>query len=203
MVARIEGKKPKQVKVGHTGTLDPAATGLLVVCVGKATKQVPSLIKQDKTYRVELTLGQTSTTLDKEGEITFVSDSVPDENTLHAALHEFIGDTMQVPPSFSALKVQGKRAYELARAGREVVLEPRLVHIDALELIDYTYPKVVFNARVGSGTYIRSLARDIGVHLGCGAYMSNLRRTSIGEETLEQAYPVSALTEELLQKILV
>jgi tRNA pseudouridine55 synthase len=203
MVARIEGKKPRNVKVGHTGTLDPAATGLLVLCVGKATKQVPLLIKQDKTYEVELTLGKTSTTQDQEGEIIEVSTNQPLENEVHKVVASFVGTIQQVPPAFSALKIGGKRAYDLARAGKEVVLEPRTISIDWIHDISYAYPTVHFTARVGSGTYIRALARDIGEKLGCGAYMSELRRTEIGTENVVQAYAVSSLTEELLQKILV
>ena len=203
MVARLEGKKPRNVKVGHTGTLDPAATGLLVLCVGKMTKQVPLLIKQDKTYEVELTLGKTSTTQDKEGVISEVSDYKPTEQAVIEALKSFIGESMQVPPAFSALKVGGKRAYDLARAGKEVTLEARPIRIDSIEQIEYDYPHVCFTAHVGSGTYVRALARDIGEKLGCGAYMSALRRTRIGDDSIDQAYPVSALTEEHLQKTLV
>jgi tRNA pseudouridine55 synthase len=207
MVARLEEKKPKHVKVGHTGTLDPAATGLLVLCVGKATKQVESLMKQDKTYEVELTLGVTSTTGDKEGELTpFVptTDWVqPTEVQLSTILKRFVGEIQQVPPVFSALKVNGKRAYDLARAGKPVELKARTVTIYSIDSVRYEYPKVWFTARVGSGTYIRSLAKDIGDALGCGAYMSELRRTSIGDTNITQAYAVSALTDEILQKTLV
>lgn len=203
MVARIEGKKPRAVKVGHTGTLDPAATGLLVICVGKATKQVPLLIKQDKTYEVTLTLGKTSTTLDQEGEITDRSSVKPTEQEVYKTIEGFIGTSEQVPPAFSALKIGGKRAYDLARAGKSVELQARTIQIDWIRNISYTYPTVRFSARVGSGTYIRSLARDIGEKLECGAYMSDLRRTEIGTEHIAQAYAVSSLTEESLQKILV
>ena len=203
MVARLEGKKPRQVKVGHTGTLDPAATGLLVLCVGKATKEVPLLMKQDKTYTVELTLGKVSSTQDKEGEIVEGDSRIPDKDEVLTAIGSFIGESMQIPPAFSALKVNGKRAYDLARAGKEVVLEARPVRIDRIDDIVYDYPYVRFVARVGSGTYIRSLARDIGEKLGCGAYMSALCRTEIGTRTLDEAYAISALTEELLEKTLV
>lgn len=208
MVARLEGKKPKHVKVGHTGTLDPAATGLLVLCVGKATKQVESLMKQDKTYEVELTLGMTSTTGDKEGELEMVAPSdsewePPTRAQLDEVLSQFKGKIQQVPPAFSALKVNGKRAYDLAREGKPVELAARTVTIYSIESVNYEYPKVWFTTRVGSGTYIRSLAKDIGDSLGCGAYMSELRRTSIGDTNSAQAYAVSALTDEILQKTLV
>lgn len=202
MVAGIEGKKPKHVKVGHTGTLDPAATGLLVLCVGKYTKKVPELIKMDKTYDVELTLGKTSTTGDREGELTEVSSSMPSLEEVRDAICKFIGEIEQTPPAFSAIKINGKRAYELARAGKPAVMAPRKVTIYSIENINYSYPNVTFTARVGSGTYIRSLAEDIGRGLGVGAYMSNLRRTSIGDVGLEQAYSVSDITQEILQKTL-
>ena len=191
-----------KVKVGHTGTLDPAATGLLMLCVGKATKQVPELIKQDKTYEVELTLGQTSTTGDKEGEISEVSGEVPDSETVTNVISSFVGEIVQIPPIYSAIKIDGKRAYELARAGKEVVMAPRKVTIYFIEQVEYDYPKVLFTTRVGSGTYIRSLSVDIGEKLETGAYMSNLRRTSIGDSSIEQAYAISDINPELLQKIL-
>jgi tRNA pseudouridine55 synthase len=202
IVAGIEGKKPLNVKVGHTGTLDPAATGLLVLCVGKFTKKVPELIKQDKTYEVELSLGKSSTTGDREGEISDVNKSVPDIQEVLRVLQSFVGETEQTPPIFSAIKVNGKRAYELARSGKEVVLQPRKVTIYSIDEVMYAYPIVTFTCRVGSGTYIRSLAVDIGNKLGSGAYMSNLRRTSVGDAVIDSAYAVTEITPELLQKIL-
>jgi tRNA pseudouridine55 synthase len=204
MVAGILGKKPKNVKVGHTGTLDPAATGLLVLCVGKATKKVSTLIKQDKTYEVELTLGKTSTTGDKEGEIEDwgVKFEVPEYEQVMEAITSFIGEIYQIPPAYSAIKVGGKRAYDLARAGKEVVLQPRKVTIYSISDIKYDYPKMTFTTRVGSGTYIRSLAEDIGKKLGCGAYMSNLRRTSIGDADVAQAFALPDINVEQLQKAL-
>lgn len=204
IVANIEGKKPRNVKVGHTGTLDPAATGLLVVCVSKNyTKKVPELIKQDKTYVVELKLGQTSTTGDKEGEITPQSEEEPTIDDVVNSVNSFVGEIDQVPPAFSAIKIDGKRAYDLARKGQEVKIPSRKVTIYSINNISYKYPIVKFETRVGSGTYIRSLATDIGEKLGVGAYMSNLRRTSIGEITLEKAQKVSDITAENIEKILV
>lgn len=170
-----------KVKVGHTGTLDPAATGLLVLAIGSYTKKVPGLIKQDKTYEVTMTLGKTSTTGDKEGEITAVSDTQPTLKQVVAALERFTGESLQTPPAFSAIKVNGQRAYDLARKGKEVKLEPRKIVIHSNELTSYAYPLVQFTSSVGSGTYIRSLVQDIGEVLGTGAYMSALRRTRIGE----------------------
>lgn len=208
MVARIDGKKPKNVKVGHTGTLDPAATGLLVLCVGKEfTSKVPTMIKQDKVYEVELTLGQTSTTGDNEGVITSWStdaqSKIPLLETVEEVIHSFVGDIQQTPPAYSAIKINGTRAYDLARQGKSVTLQPRPVKIHSITSIKYSYPKIYFTAHVGSGTYIRSLASDIGTKLDVGAYMSNLHRTAVGEYSIDQAYAVSTLTDDFLQKTLV
>lgn len=181
----------KNIKVGHTGTLDPAATGLLVLAIGKYTKRVPELLKQDKTYEVTMKLGETSTTGDKEGEITAVSNTQPSELAVIEALQAFTGQIMQTPPAFSAIKVNGQRAYNLARKGKEVVIEPRQVTIYKNELISYEYPFVRFTSEVGSGTYIRSLVEDIGKTLETGAYMIDLRRTSIGDFSIEKAVPLA------------
>lgn len=203
MVANLENKKPKNVKVGHTGTLDPSATGLLMLCVGKNyTKKVPEYIKQDKTYEVEILLGKNSTTADKEGDISFVSNKKPSFEEINTVLESFIGEIDQVPPIFSAIKIDGKRAYDLARSGKKVEMQSRKVKIYSITDVKYEYPKLSFDTRVGSGTYIRSLAVDIGEKLETGAYMSNLRRTSIGDATIQQALAKSDLTPENLQKIL-
>ena len=195
-----------KVKVGHTGTLDPAATGLLIICIGKYTKKVPELIKQDKTYDVELTLGKESTTADKEGEITEskLGNALkqPRGNDVNEALKAFVGTIQQTPPIFSAIKVDGKRAYDLARKGKEIKLEPRTVNIRSITGASYDYPLVRFTTRVGSGTYIRSLAVDIGIQLQTGAYMSELRRTSIGDIDLDQAVSITDITEEYLHQSL-
>jgi tRNA pseudouridine55 synthase len=172
VVAKIRGmvraqtgqKKPK---VGHAGTLDPLATGLLIVLVGKdATKRQAEFMKQDKVYEVELTLGQISTTDDDEGEKTAVSDKQPTLDQVQQAVTSFVGEIQQVPPIFSAIKVDGKRAYKQARAGKEVKMEPRIVTIYSITDLEYVYPFVRFVTKVSSGTYIRSLARDIGQNLG-------------------------------------
>lgn len=182
IVAQVEGKKPKQVKVGHTGTLDPFATGLLVLLVGKEyTKRAAELSKLDKTYEITMKLGETSTTGDPEGEITPVSDTTPEETALKETLQQFTGIIEQVPPAYSAIKVNGQRAYKLARAGKKVEIEPRKVTINRLELLSYVYPEVRLVADVSSGTYIRTLAEDIGKALGTGAYTTALRRTSVGK----------------------
>jgi len=188
MVANVEGQKPKHVKVGHTGTLDPLATGLLVLLVGKAyTRRAEELTKLDKTYEVTMKLGETSTTADDEGEKTVVSDTIPDQKAVLEALRRFRGHIMQTPPVFSAMKVNGQRAYKLARDGKEVVLEARPVTIYSSELTSYEYPFVRFTCKVSSGTYIRSLVVDLGEALGTGAYMSDLRRTTVGDFDLAEA----------------
>lgn len=188
IVAQAEGKKPKNVKVGHTGTLDPLATGLLVILVGKEyTRRAGELSKQDKTYEVTMKLGQTSTTGDEEGEKTAVSDTVPTQKAVLEALNKLQGHSMQVPPAFSAMKINGQRAYKLAREGKTVELEARPVTIYANTLTSYEYPLVQFTSRVSSGTYIRSLANDLGQLIGAGAYMSGLRRTAVGPYRLAAA----------------
>ena len=203
MVAAHEGKKPKNTKVGHTGTLDPLATGLLVLLVGKEyTRKATELTKLDKTYEVTMKLGETSSTGDEEGEKTAVSDTVPTEEAVLEALEAFQGQIMQVPPAFSAMKINGQRAYKLAREGKEVELEARPVHIYKNSLTSYEYPYVKFTSEVGSGTYIRSLVEDLGAKLGTGAYMSDLRRTRVGQFSIENAVAKDALNREDLSGML-
>jgi len=195
IVAAEEGKKPKNVKVGHTGTLDPLATGLLVVLVGKEyTRRAAEWSKLDKTYEVTMRLGETSTTGDDEGAKTTVSDRVPMCEELEAALEKWTGDIMQTPPVYSAMKVGGVRAYKLARAGKAVVLEPRPARVYSSGLSAYDYPAVQFTSRVSSGTYIRSLVEDIGKALGTGAYMAGLRRTTVGSFDISAALEVQGIT---------
>lgn len=193
----------KRVKVGHIGTLDPAATGLLVLAIGTYTKKVPELIGHDKTYEVEMTLGQTSTTGDREGELAHGSDLVPSEQDVVHVLSGFVGEHMQTPPAFSAIKVNGQRAYDLARKGQAVELKPRQVTIYSINDMHYNYPIVTFTTRVSSGTYIRSLVEDIGGILQTGAYMSALRRTTIGDFKLEAAIQLTDLTPEHIYNNLV
>lgn len=176
-----------KVKVGHTGTLDPLATGLMIVVIGKYTKRAEEFSKLDKVYEVAMRLGTTSTTADEEGEKTAVSDREPSPEELEAALKAFVGLLQQTPPIYSAMKVNGQRAYKLARAGKEVKLEPRNVEVYSIQLTDYRYPEVRFTAKVSSGTYIRSLVVDIGEKLGTGAYMTDLRRTRVGRYRLSEA----------------
>jgi tRNA pseudouridine55 synthase len=205
MVAQHEGKKPKNCKVGHTGTLDPLATGLLVVLVGKEyTRKAIELKGLDKTYEVTMKLGETSTTGDEEGEKIAVSTTAPSEKTVLEALESLQGVVMQVPPKYSAMKINGIRAYKLAREGKAVELEARPATIYSNELTDYTYPYVKFTSHVGSGTYIRSLVEDLGKILKTGAYMSDLRRTTVGAFSIEYAVSdVPALTAESLAAALI
>jgi tRNA pseudouridine55 synthase len=202
IIATAEGKKPKNVKVGHTGTLDPFATGLLVLLVGKEyTKRAAEFSKMDKIYEVTVKLGETSTTGDPEGEITLVSDTAPDLKALQGAVDRFMGQIEQVPPAYSAIKVNGQRAYKLARAGKEVIIEPRKVTVNRLEIAEYSYPEAKLIADVSSGTYIRTLVEDIGRTLESGAYTTSLRRTSVGRFHLEDAMGIGDVTEQILGRL--
>ena len=179
ILSEREGHK---VKVGHTGTLDPFATGLLILLAGKATKKAPELSKKDKVYEATLRLGAVSTTGDPEGEIT-INDEAPaftlDE--IDVVARQFVGEIEQTPPAFSAIKINGQRAYRLARAGKEVEMPKRKVQIFSLEVLNYQAPYLKIRTHVSSGTYIRSLAEDLGRALGCGAYTTELRRTKIAD----------------------
>lgn len=188
-----QGEKPtkKQLKVGHAGTLDPFATGLLITLLGDTCKRAGEFLKLDKTYEFTARLGETSTTGDPEGEISTVSDTIPDQEAVLEALARFKGQITQIPPQFSAIKINGKRAYKLAREGKEVEIPARQVMISRLELIEYDYPYLKCVCDVSSGTYIRSLVEDIGKVLGTGAYCSQLRRTKIGNYQLKGAQTIT------------
>ena len=203
IVAAHEGKKPKNTKVGHTGTLDPQATGLLVILVGKEyTKRAGELTKVDKTYEVVMKLGETSTTADEEGEKTVISEYQPSLQEIEHALTKFQGEIMQTPPIFSAMKVNGTRAYKLASAGKEVTLEARPVKIHSIQLTEYAYPFVRFTTDVSSGTYIRSLVEDLGKQLTTGAYMSDLRRTNVGAYSISDALQTTELNATRIEETL-
>ncbi|MES2971625.1 MAG: tRNA pseudouridine(55) synthase TruB [Patescibacteria group bacterium] len=193
----------QKVKVGHTGTLDPLATGLLVLVVGNYCKRAGEFSKLDKTYEVTMTLGATSATGDAEGEITPVSDKEPSNTQINSVIQQFIGQIEQIPPAYSAIKVNGQRAYKLARAGKEPQLDPRIITIHAIASIVIDYPEVRFTARVSSGTYIRSLVEDIGETLGTGAYMSGLRRTTVGEWDVIKALTMPDISAESLTNNLI
>jgi tRNA pseudouridine55 synthase len=180
-VDRAEHWFPPGTRIGHTGTLDPLASGVLVLTVGRATRLVEYVQRMEKTYRTTLTLGARSDTDDAEGNIQPVPNAAPpDRSTVTAALDTFVGEIAQVPPVFSAANVMGQRAYSLARRGRKPVLESKAVHVHAIDLLAYDYPRLDLQVRCGKGTYIRSLARDLGEKLGCGAYVQVLRRTRVG-----------------------
>lgn len=175
-------------KVGHTGTLDPLASGLMILLAGKEwTKRADEFIKKDKVYEVELRLGEASTTGDSEGSISQVSDARPSSVDVRKTLASFVGTIEQIPPVYSAIKVDGVRAYKLARQGKMPELKAREVKIYSIDEVIYDYPEIKFTTKVSSGTYIRSLVEDIGRALATGAYMTALKRTQIGEHRLEQA----------------
>lgn len=192
----------QQVKVGHTGTLDPMATGLLILVVGNYTKRAGEFSKLDKVYEAELTLGSISPTGDAEGDITKKSTRRPADAEIQTALNKFLGEIKQVPHAYSAIKVGGKKAYELARQGAEVKLEPRSVTIYEITDVNYDYPKLKFTAKVSSGTYIRSLAEDVGETLGTGAYLSSLRRIQVGQFSIKNANDLNTLQSEVEPAIL-
>jgi len=190
VVARVRGywrRKLgiKKIKVGHSGTLDPFATGLLIILVGRATKKQDEYMHKDKVYEAVLELGKTSTTGDPEGEITQVSDKEISREEFEKVLPKFVGKIKQVPPIFSAIKIDGRRAYDLARKGEMPKMPEREVEIFSLELLDFNFPFVKIRTHVSSGTYIRSLVQDIGEEIGVGAYTKELRRTKIGDFSVE------------------
>ena len=181
-------------KAGHAGTLDPLATGILPIALGEATKTVPFMMDAAKSYTFEITWGETRSTQDAEGEITRTSDVRPSELQIIAALAEFQGDIQQVPPKFSAIKIDGKRAYDLARAGEPVEIKSRPVRVDRFELTAVTQNTASFAVDCGKGTYIRSLARDLTAALGACGYVSVLRRTRVGPFTTAQSITLDELS---------
>lgn len=194
VVARVRRRLSEQLgrkaKVGHTGTLDPFATGLMIIVTGKECRNAMNYSKLDKEYEATIRLGASSSTGDPEGTLTPVSSAEPDEDTVKEALRHFIGEITQTPPAFSAIKVNGRRAYDLAREGKPVEIPPRQVTIYSLELMSYDYPDIRIRVHVSSGTYIRSLAEDIGTALKTGAYCTELRRTKVGKWSVEDATPI-------------
>lgn len=188
---REKGIQPtkRQLRVGHAGTLDPFATGLLIILLGDATKKAGEFLKLDKVYEATITLGKESTTGDPEGEITETAPApqVPALQEVEQTLVRFVGEIQQRPPTYSAIKINGQRAYKLARDGKEVEIPVRTVTIYSIEVIGYKYPELKIRTHVGSGTYIRSLAMDVGKALGTGAYCSQLRRTQIADWRIESA----------------
>lgn len=177
-----------QKKVGHTGTLDPFATGLLVIAMGKATKLIPFLEKAEKTYEATFILGKTTPTHDPESEITDNKvTKFPDLAEIEAKSAKYRGEIMQTPPQFSAIKQKGKKAYELARKGQKVDIPPRETEVFSLDIVEYNAPELKLSMRVKAGFYVRALARDLGEDLGIGAYCSALRRTKVGDLDIKDA----------------
>lgn len=194
---------PRKTKLGHAGTLDPLATGVLVLAVGHATRLIEYVQDMPKTYRTRIVLGATSDTDDADGTITPKSDAKPvAESAIRGALSPFIGEIEQVPPAYSAARISGQRAYDLARRGDEVNLAPRRVRIDGIEIISYDWPQLELDVHCGKGTYIRSIARDLGAALGVGGYVATLRRTRIGPFTVDSAVTLDTTAEEALRHLL-
>jgi len=189
----------KKLKVGHAGTLDPLATGLLILCVGKFTKKIDTFQAQHKEYTGTITLGATTASYDLETEIDhkFSLDGLTSEK-IYAATAQFIGDLMQRPPIFSALKKDGKRLYELARKGETVDIPMRNIHISDFEITKIDLPNIDFRVACGKGTYIRSLAHDFGKALACGGHLSALRRTKIGDYSVDNALEIAAFEAQFI-----
>ncbi len=185
-------------KIGHTGTLDPQAEGLLILLIGrKATKKQSEFLNLDKEYEAKIKLGEETDTCDSEGEVvkTYEGDW-PERDEIASLLDQFKGGYHQVPPAYSAKRVEGKRAYKLARKGEKPELKPEKVDIYELELINYSAPEIEIRMKCSKGTYVRALARDIGKKLGCGAHLTFLKRTKIGDYSLEDAVLVSELNSD-------
>ena len=187
-----------KIKIGHAGTLDPLATGILLVCIGRATKQVEALQAEEKEYVAELMLGATTPSGDMEHEVdnTYPTEHITRE-MVEEALKSLMGEREQLPPLYSAKKVQGVRAYEFARAGEEVELKKALINIYELELVEYDMPRIKIRVRCSKGTYIRSLAFEIGEALNSGAYLTSLRRTRSGGFTVEKSHTLDDFMEKL------
>lgn len=181
----------KKLKVGHAGTLDPLASGVVVLCIGKSTKDIEKIQLQKKVYRATIKFGETTPSFDLESE---VDNTYPWEHisrkSIEDVLPRFIGSIKQIPPIFSACKIEGKRAYELARKGKEVELEPKQIEIYDISVLGFNPPYLSLEISCGKGTYIRSLARDLGTALGSGAHLTELARLSVGEYTLDNAIKI-------------
>lgn len=183
----IKAQTGQKIKVGHAGTLDPAATGLLIILIGSYTKRAGEFSNLDKIYHAEVTLGATSNTGDREGQITSKNLTRPSKKVVEAVLDSFLGVINQTPHPYSAVKISGQRSYKAARQGQRLQIEPRKVKIYKITDVEYDYPRLSFVVQVSSGTYIRSLAEDIGEKLGTGAYLSALNRSKIGKFSVERA----------------
>ena len=199
VVARVR-KLLRQKRVGHTGTLDPMATGVLPICVGQATRVAEYLSESGKAYQAEITFGTVTDTYDAEGTVlrTASTDALTLER-IENLLPRFLGPQLQVPPLYSAIKIQGQPAYKHARAGEALTLEPRAVEITQLHIVDWQHPKLTLDVECSKGTYIRSLAYDLGEALECGAYLTALLRTRSGPFSIEQSLTLEQLTDAVEQ----
>ncbi len=187
----------KKLKVGHAGTLDPKATGLMIICTGKATKNIDLIQAKEKEYEATIKLGATTPSFDLETaeDEVFSTENITRE-LVESTLEKFKGEIDQVPPVFSAVKIEGKRAYEHARKGHDIVLQPKKIKISELEIINFKKDEIVLRVVCSKGTYIRALARDLGIALNSGAYLVGLRRTRIGEMKLEGSWKVQDFLEK-------
>lgn len=189
----------KKLKVGHAGTLDPLATGLMILCTGKATKEIGNYQGLEKEYIATLHLGASTPSCDLETE---VDQSFPTEHInlelINRVLQDFKGETIQVPPVFSAKRIRGRRAYDFARKGEEIAMRPQLINISELEILDFNIPELTLRIKCSKGTYIRGLARDIGKALDSGAYLALLRRTKIGQFSVDEALILKKFEEILI-----
>lgn len=202
-VNRVQRTIPRQTKIGHTGTLDPLATGVLVLCVGAATKLADRVQAMGKVYESRFRLGATADTDDADGAVTLTVGAVPpSEEDIRRSLLKFVGVIEQLPPAYSALKVEGRRAHALARSGQAVELKPRPVRVDSIELLGYEWPFLAVRIACGKGTYIRSIARDLGQELGVGGLVATLRRTRVGPFSVEQAVSPDLDPQSVRQQIL-
>ena len=191
----------KKIKVGHAGTLDPLATGVMILCTGKATKTIDSYLHKDKEYIATIKLGATTPSFDAETEenATFSTTHITRE-LVENTLKKFIGDIDQVPPLYSAIRIDGTRAYELARKDKDVAIKPRKVRIDAIELLDFELPYIKIKIACSKGTYIRSLANDIGAALQSGGYVSSLQRTKVGDVTIDDCISIESFQDKIEQE---
>ena len=188
------------VKTGHAGTLDPLATGVVICCLGKATKCVERLMGQPKVYDTCVDLSAFTTTDDLEGERQEVDVPVPPTlEQIKSICREFVGEIEQTPPIYSAVHINGQRAYKLARRGEAVDMPTKTVRIDAVDVLEYTWPTLTLRVSCGRGTYIRSLARDIGTRLGTGGHLASLRRTAVGDYTIEMSHPIDRFESPITQ----
>jgi len=201
VIARLRGKL-KMKRIGHAGTLDPMATGVLVVLVGKATRASQYLMSLDKEYAGTIKLGQVTNTQDAEGEVLETRPVPPlTEAEVRAAAQSFVGDQYQMPPMFSAIKIDGVPLYKMARKGEEVEREPRFVRISSFEVTRFASPELDFVVRCSKGTYVRTIAHDLGAKLGCGGHLSALRRTATGKFTVAQCLTLDQIQALTLPEI--